>query len=129
MRFGWLLLVVFAGRLFFFHFGEQASQSGAGRPSRRTLWPPIRITRSAKYLELVGLRIRERSKGHLIVQFGIVNHSEADVGDVKMTVNLTTTAAKPSDPPLITFDADVPHLGPSELTRCERGGSHQDARL
>jgi len=69
----------------------------------------------AKYIELVGLRIREQSKGHLIIQFGVVNHSEADVGDVKMEVNLTTTAAKPTDPPLITFPATVSRLGPSEL--------------
>ncbi len=41
----------------------------------------------AKYIELVGFRVTERSPGHLVVQFGVVNHSEADVGDVKMTVN------------------------------------------
>ncbi len=69
----------------------------------------------AKYIELVGLRVRERSSGHLIVQFGVVNHSEADVGDVKMKINLSTTAAKPGDPPLITFPAQVSRLGPSEL--------------
>jgi hypothetical protein len=69
----------------------------------------------AKYIELVGLRVTEKSPGHLIVQFGVVNHSEADVGDVKMTVNLSTTAAKPGDPPLITFPAQVSRLGPSEL--------------
>ena len=69
----------------------------------------------AKYIELVGLRIRERSPGHLIIQFGIVNHSEGDIGDVKLTVNLSTSAAKPGDPPLITFPAQVPKLGPSEL--------------
>jgi hypothetical protein len=69
----------------------------------------------AKYIELVGLRVTEKSPGHLIVQFGVVNHSEADVGDVKMTVNLSTTAAKPGDPPLITFPAQISRLGPSEL--------------
>jgi hypothetical protein len=61
------------------------------------------------------LRVRERSAGHLIVQFGVVNHSDADVGDVKMTVNLSTTAAKAGDPPLITFPAQVSGLGPNEL--------------
>ena len=69
----------------------------------------------AKYIELVGLRVTERSPGHLIVQFGVVNHSEADVGDVKMTVNLGTTAAKPGEPPLISFPSQVSRLGPSEL--------------
>jgi len=69
----------------------------------------------AKYIELVGLRVRERSPGHLAVQFGVVNHSEADVGDVKMKINLSTTAAKAGDPPLITFPAQVSRLGPNEL--------------
>jgi hypothetical protein len=69
----------------------------------------------AKYVELVGFRINEKSPGHLEIQFGVVNHSEADIGDVKMTLNLSTTAAKPGEPPLITFPATVSKLGPSEL--------------
>ena len=69
----------------------------------------------AKYIELVGFRIRERSPGHLVVQFGVVNHSEADVGDVKVTINLGTTAAKPGDLPLISFPAQVSRLGPNDL--------------
>jgi TRAP-type C4-dicarboxylate transport system substrate-binding protein len=83
--------------------------------------PPAHFTATntanpvAKYVELVGFRINEKSPGHLQVQFGVVNHSEADLGDVKMTVNLGTTAAKPGDAPLITFAAMVPRVGPSEL--------------
>jgi TRAP-type C4-dicarboxylate transport system substrate-binding protein len=83
--------------------------------------PPAHFTATntanpvAKYVELVGFRINEKSPGHLQVQFGVVNHSEADLGDVKMTVNLGTTAAKPGDAPLITFSAMVPRVGPSEL--------------
>src|SRR5579863_3758794 len=57
----------------------------------------------AKCIELVGFRVTEQSPGHLVVQFGVVNHSEADVGDLKMKINLSTTAAKPGDPPLISF--------------------------
>ena len=69
----------------------------------------------AKYIELVGFRIRERTPGHLLVHFGVVNHSEGDIGDLKMTVNLTTTAAKPGDAPLITFPAQVSGVGPNDL--------------
>jgi hypothetical protein len=69
----------------------------------------------AKYLELVGFRIIEKSPGHLEVRFGVVNHSEADIGDVKMDVNVRTTTAKSDDPPLITFSVKVPSLGPSEM--------------
>jgi TRAP-type C4-dicarboxylate transport system substrate-binding protein len=69
----------------------------------------------AKYIELVGFRVGEKSAGHLQVQFGVVNHSEADIGDLKLEVSLRTTAAKAGDPPLVTFSAKVPSLGPSEL--------------
>jgi hypothetical protein len=68
----------------------------------------------AKYLELVGFRIIEKSPGHLEVRFGVVNHSEADLGEVKMDINVRTTTAKADDPPLITFSTKV-SLGPSEL--------------
>lgn len=69
----------------------------------------------AKYIELVGFRIFEKSPGKLNVQFGVVNHSEADLGDLKMNISLGTTAAKPGDPPLISFPAKVASLGPSDL--------------
>jgi hypothetical protein len=83
--------------------------------------PPMHFTATntsnpvAKYLELVGFRINERKPGQLQIQFGVANHSEADIGDVKIIVNIGTTAAKPGDPPLITFPATVSKLGPSDL--------------
>ncbi|HTA68189.1 MAG TPA: hypothetical protein VK776_07915 [Bryobacteraceae bacterium] len=83
--------------------------------------PPMHFTATntsnsvAKYVELVGFRINERKPGQLQIQFGVANHSEADIGDVKMVINLGTTAAKPGDPPLITFPAGVSKLGPSDL--------------
>ena len=69
----------------------------------------------AKYIEVVGFRILEKTPGHLQVQFAVVNHSEADLGDVKMDINLRTTAGKPGDPPLISFPVKVASVGPSEL--------------
>ncbi len=81
----------------------------------------------AKYLELVGFRINERKPGQLQIQFGVANHSEADIGDVKMTVNLGTTAAKPGEPPIITFPASVSKLGPSELKDVNRSSVVRNA--
>lgn len=69
----------------------------------------------AKYIELVGFRIKEKSPGHLEVHFAVVNHSEADIGDLNLTINLSATTAKPGDAPLVTFTAKVPALGPEEL--------------
>lgn len=97
-----------------------SSSSSSSKPASAAPALPVHFTATntsnpiAKYIELVGFRVNETSPGHLEVRFGVVNHSEADLGDVKMTVNLTTTAAKPGDPPLITFPAMV-KLGPSEM--------------
>lgn len=98
-----------------------SSSSSSNKQAQATAPPlPMHFTATntsnpiAKYIELVGFRINETSPGHLEVRFGVVNHSEADLGNVKMTVNVTTTAAKPGEPPLITFPAMV-KLGASEL--------------
>jgi hypothetical protein len=69
----------------------------------------------AKYLEVVGFRLAESGAGKLAVKFAIVNHSEADIGDLGLKVKLSTTAAKPEDPPITEFDVKVPSLGPQEL--------------
>ncbi len=90
--------------------GKPAKPSAAGAAQTSQSSNPF-----AKYLELVGFRIIEKSPGHLEVRFGVVNHSEADIGEVKMDVNVRTTTAKPDDPPLITFSTKVPSLGPSEM--------------
>jgi hypothetical protein len=113
MRFGWLLLAAFLTACSSSPSSDKQGKAAPAIPAHFTATNtsnPI-----AKYIELVGFRVRERSPGHLVIQFGVVNHSEADIGDVKMTVHLSTTAAKPGDPPLISFPAQVSRLGPSEL--------------
>jgi len=69
----------------------------------------------AKYIELVGFRITEKNQGKLQVEFGVVNHSEADIGDITMLVNLRANTGKPGEPPLVSFTAKVPSLGPEDL--------------
>ena len=104
--------VVFAGVLVLAGCSSPAKQAKPAAAS------PAQTSQSsnpyAKYLELVGFRIIEKSPGHLEVRFGVVNHSEADLGEVKMDVNVRTTTAKADDPPLITFSTKV-SLGPSDL--------------
>ena len=68
----------------------------------------------AKYLEIAGFRVSEGGVGKLTVKFAVINHSEADIGELTMKVKLTTTAAKPEDPPVAEFNAKVPALGPLE---------------
>jgi hypothetical protein len=73
----------------------------------------------AKYIELVGFRISEKGPGKLTVRFGVVNHSDADIGDLEMTVNIRTTTAKATDPPLFSFPVKVTALGPESLKETE----------
>jgi hypothetical protein len=70
---------------------------------------------AAKYVELVGFRTREKGPGKIELSFGVVNHSEADLGDLTMKVELRTIESKPNDPAVFSFDAKVPALGPEEL--------------
>ena len=69
----------------------------------------------AKYLELAGFRVTESGKGKLGIKFITVNHSEADLGDLKLHIRLVTSAAKPDDPPVTEFDVSIPALGPNEV--------------
>jgi hypothetical protein len=70
---------------------------------------------AAKYIELAGFRIKEKGPGNLEVSLAVVNHSEADLGDLTLQVNLGTTTAKPQDPPLCSFSVKVASLGPEEM--------------
>jgi hypothetical protein len=70
----------------------------------------------AKYIELAGFRLTESKPGQLEVKFVAVNHSEAELGDLKLNIQLRTTAAKPDDPPVAQFQAMVPALRPLEIS-------------
>src|SRR5579864_4833845 len=97
------------------------SSAPSPKDTKAATTPPAHITASnssnplAKWVELAGFRITEKSPGHLVVEFAVVNHSQADLGDLKLKVDLTTTAAKPGEAPLISFPAQVSSLGPSEM--------------
>jgi hypothetical protein len=69
----------------------------------------------AKYLELSGYRLTETAAGKMTVKLVVINHSEADIGDLTLKIKLVTTAAKPEDPPITEFEAKVPSLGPQEV--------------
>ncbi|MBZ5601492.1 MAG: hypothetical protein LAO79_04220 [Acidobacteriia bacterium] len=67
-----------------------------------------------KYVEVMGFRMAEQGAGKLKITFAVVNHSEADIGDLGLKIKLITTAAKPDDPPIAEFEAKVPSVGPQE---------------
>jgi len=84
-------------------------------PVEPTSATPTKKHPLAKYIELVGFRLSEAGGGKLKVKFVVVNHSEADIGDLGVRVRLTTGSAKPDDDPIATFDVKVPALGPEEI--------------
>jgi uncharacterized lipoprotein YajG len=91
---------------------QQTKQAGAPKAmtSVISLEHPL-----AKYLEIAGFRINEKGAGKLEIKFAVINHSQADIGDLTMRVKLMTTASKPEDPPIAEFEAKVPSLGPYEV--------------
>lgn len=82
-----------------------AETSAASTASRHPL---------AKYIELAGFRLTETSAGTLNVKFAAINHSDADLGDLKVRVTVKTNQAAPGDAPVTEFDASIPSLGPQE---------------
>lgn len=68
----------------------------------------------AKYIEVDGFRIEESGVGKLKITFGVINHSQADIGDLGLKIRVTTSAAKPDDPPVAEFDVKIESLGPLE---------------
>lgn len=73
----------------------------------------------AKNLELGGFRISESQPGTLRVKFNVVNHSQADLGDLEMNVSLAQAGSKPEDPPICVLKVKVAGLGPEESKAVE----------
>jgi len=109
-----VVLAVFAGLLTGCSSTPETSTAASPRAPQ-----PNRVPASsnpvAKYIELTGFRIDEKGPGKLEIRFAVVNHSEADLGNVSMTVNLRATTSKPNEPPLASFNARVDGLGPEDL--------------
>ncbi len=94
---------------------NDAKQSKKTGPVEPTSAVPTKKHPLAKYVELVGFRMTEAGGGKLKIRFVVVNHSEADIGDLAVKVRLSTSSAKPEDPPIAEFEAKVPSLGPEEI--------------
>jgi hypothetical protein len=105
------------------HFAARAACSSAPDPTEsKKSGPPDPPGAAAaigkhplnKYIEVMGFRMAEQGAGKLKITFAVVNHSEADIGDLALKIKLITSAAKPQDPPVAEFEAKVPSLGPGE---------------
>jgi hypothetical protein len=107
------LLLVLAGCSSSAPDTKQVKATGTPEPPGAAI--PTKKHPLTKYIELVGFRMAEAGAGKLKVTFAVVNHSEADIGDLGLKIKLTTTAAKPGDAPVAEFEAKVANVGPHEI--------------
>ena len=70
--------------------------------------------RLAMFIEATGFRITEDARKRTQIQFLVVNHSAADIGDLAGKIHLRSITAEPDDPPISTFDFKTSRLGPYE---------------
>jgi len=68
----------------------------------------------ARFLEVTGLRLSEDNQQKAFVQFLVVNHSAAAIGDLSADVNLKAVTIKGEQQPVGTFSFKLPSLGPYE---------------
>lgn len=91
---------------------KQTKPSGVIAPAGAAI--PTNKHPLTKYVEIDGFRMAEAGPGKLRIKFSVINHSEADIGDLGLKITLSTTAAKPGEDPVAVFDAKVPSLGPED---------------
>ncbi len=75
--------------------------------------PAVETNPVFKSIEITGFRLTEDKQQKPQLQFVVVNHSAADVGEVKAQANLRVQTAKPEEAPVGTFALAVT-LGPYE---------------
>jgi hypothetical protein len=71
-------------------------------------------TKLSKFIEVTGFRVTEDAQKRLQIQFLVVNHSGADIGDLAGKIHLRTTDSKPGEKSLASFDFKTTRLGPYE---------------
>ncbi len=95
--------------------GESAAPAPeAAKAQPAPFVPPAADTNPVfKNIEITGFRLTEDKRQKPQLQFVVVNHSGADLGEVKATANLRVQTAKPEEAPIATFPLAV-SLGPYE---------------
>jgi hypothetical protein len=104
-------------------FGLYRWQEGESAPAaeKASLEQPAARSATAgahpftKQLELAGLRIAEGANKKMALKFAVINHSMAEMDDLALKIDLTSTAAKEGDPPIASVDAKIGTLGILEV--------------
>lgn len=118
----WLItLMVFGGLLglgaaFYFLYlpsSKKEVETVAATPTAETATAP-KANPMGKQLELTGVRILEDARQKLQVRMIVINHSAADMGEVKMKVTLSSSSGTGPSTTIGTFPITVSDLGPME---------------
>ena len=75
---------------------------------------PAKVNPLAKQLEVTGIRITEDAKQKLLIRMTVINHSAADMGELKLNVTLTADSGKGPAKVIGAFPVVVKELGPYE---------------
>lgn len=122
---GWLLSLLFAGTFIlvglaaFLMFRAGPPAQSASQPAAVLETPAAQPSPAAqanpvlRNLELTGLRLTEDPKQKAFLQFVVVNHSAADLGEVSLKVNLKAVMSRQDQAPVGTFEFKAA-LGPYE---------------
>lgn len=122
----WLLAVMFAAAfVVLLGGGYLVYQKVTAQPQQPTqapaLDPPSLPSPEAvkdhpmiRHVEITGLRLTEDAKQKAFIQFVVVNHSAAEIGDLSANVTLLAISAKGERQPVGTFSFKIPLLAPYE---------------
>lgn len=122
---GWLMSLLFAGTFIlvglaaFLIFRSGPPAQPAPQPAAALETPAAQPSPAAqanpvlRNLELTGLRLTEDPKKKTFLQFVVVNHSGADLGELSLKVNLTAGTSRQGQAPVGTFEFKTA-LGPYE---------------
>ena len=86
---------------------EQPATADPAKPAAK----PNPLT---KNLEIAGLRVSEDARQKIQVRMIVINHSAADMGDVKLNITLTSNPTSGAPSVVATFPLAVSDLGPME---------------
>jgi hypothetical protein len=122
---GWTWSLIFAAAFVglglgaFYAFRTAPPVQSTSQPGLKLETPPIQAAASVtndpvfKNLEITGLRLVEDSKQEPYLQFVVVNHSAADLGDISATAKLQAVSSSKDQKPVATFSFKT-SLGPYE---------------
>lgn len=117
---GWVMVLVVAVVLIGAGYaGISFLRPGTSKPDAGKAAPVAadaakQVSPFAKYLEIAGLRVVENANRKLEVHLIVINHSTAELPELKLAVNLRPTTAAPDSDPISTFTVKVPPLGAFE---------------